>query len=494
MILYINQHKFHFEMENLCRIFYPHEKIIRVDGKAEEKQEFFVETSLLLQEAGADISVRVKQKDKAFEKETFVPTEQRENWELQMATLLFQALSELTGYVPEWGVLTGVRPAKLMRRLLEEGASKEAAETYFQNQLLVSPAKTSLAMEVAQREKPIIARNSPKDYSLYISIPFCPTRCSYCSFVSHSMKQAQRLLQPYLLLLHKEIEHTGRMMRTLGLQLRTVYIGGGTPTTLSAEQLDALTECIETHFCLSGIEEFTVEAGRPDTITADKLDVLKKRGVGRISINPQTLNDSVLETIGRKHTAQQTLDAFYLARAHGFDNINMDLIAGLPGDTLESFGTTLKQVVSLDPESITVHTLALKRSSSIVMQEGYSYETEKDLTVDQLKLVTDTMREKQFLPYYMYRQSRTIGNLENVGYAKSGCECLYNIYMMDETHTVVACGAGGVTKLKEPGGTSIERIYDYKYPYEYIDRFDTMLERKQGILDFYHRIFANSPQ
>ena len=488
MVLYIFNHKFHYEMENLCRVFFPHEKIEKIYGEAKNEEQFYVETKFAETDGAGRIDVNVKLNDGTYKSASVNcgNTAGSDEAELKMAVLLFGLLSERTGYRPAWGVLTGVRPAKLMRKLREE-YGEESAVKYFKDSLLVSDAKTRLALEVEKNERKIIENNAEKDYSLYISIPFCPTRCAYCSFVSHSMDKARKLLPDYLKLLEREIEYTAGLANRLGLRLRTVYIGGGTPTTLDAFQMDSLLKSLEKCFNASGSEEYTVEAGRPDTVDGEKLNVIHSHGVTRISINPQTFNDDALEAIGRRHSSAQTLKAYELARRCGFKNINMDLIAGLPRDTEETFKKTIDITTELGPESVTVHTLALKRSSYMVMDGGYSYTTEADLTAKQLDIVMDSMKKYGYLPYYMYRQSRTVGNLENVGYAFKGFECMYNVYMMDETHTVLACGAGAVTKLKEYGTNRIDRVYNFKYPYEYIGRFDELLQRKQAIMDFYSK-------
>lgn len=298
----------------------------------------------------------------------------------------------------------------------------------------------------------------------------------------------EKLLPEYVRLLARELEITGEYARSLGLRLESVYFGGGTPTTLSPQEILYLAQAIEKNFDLSAMREYTMEAGRPDTITPEKLEAMKQIGISRISINPQTLNDSVLQHIGRRHSAQQALDAFALARKHGFDNINMDLIAGLPLDTFESFSNTLGKVTALAPESVTVHTLALKRSSSIVTHgEAGSLETTAELTGKMLRETTDVLQAHDYYPYYMYRQSRCIGNLENVGWCLPGKESLYNVFMMEEVHTVLAAGAGAVTKLKAPKGNYLERVFNYKYPYEYISRFDDLMERKKKITEFYEK-------
>ena len=313
--------------------------------------------------------------------------------------------------------------------------------------------------------------------SLYISIPFCPSRCSYCSFVSHSIAEAGKLIPAYVDCLCRELSIWGELIRRLELKLDTVYIGGGTPTAISAEQLGQIMDAVRANMHMDPVREYTVEAGRPDTITPEKLEVIRSHGATRITINPQTLNDKVLRAIGRKHTAQQAVDAFRLARSLGFANINMDLIAGLPEDTPDSFRDTLDRVIALDPESITVHTLTLKRSAALYAQGGSQIANPAAAMVD---YSVRRLPEAGYRPYYLYRQKNTLENLENVGYAKPGFESLYNILIMDETQTILGAGCAASTKLVTPDG-QITRIHNHKFPYEYIGRFDSLMEKKQQI-------------
>ncbi len=396
--------------------------------------------------------------------------------EKQLAKAMVRVLSEITGTVPPWGILTGVRPSKLMRRLAEK-TGDENARSLFVNEYLVSPEKASLALSVASVQKRAVSLNTPDSFSLYISVPFCPTRCSYCSFVSHSIASAKKLIPEYIRLLCREIEMCAEMAKDSGLHLETVYIGGGTPTSFTAEELKTVTDALTRSFDMRSVREFTVEAGRPDTVDREKLVVLKNAGVTRVSINPQTFSDEVLKNIGRPHTGNDAVEKYLLAREVGFDSINMDFIAGLPGDTYESFKASIEKAVELSPDNITVHTLALKRSANIVTE----HETENVCrdTVRMTDFSQQLLTKEGFLPYYMYRQSKSIGNLENIGWCKPDKECLYNIYMMEELHSVVACGGGAVTKLVTPGGERVERIYNFKYPYEYINRFDEQIGRKQ---------------
>lgn len=472
MVLVNKGHSFNYETENLCRVFFPLEKIEVTDEDRESSRKIITE------KVNDKISVEIsfENEDKFLEK----ICNESDDFELEIATLLFKGLTEITEYIPRWGLLTGVRPSKLMLKLCEEMGEEKAYE-YFTQKLLVSDEKTSLAMSVAKCEEKIISRSERNSFSLYISIPFCPTRCNYCSFVSHSIEKTKKLMAPYVENLCEEIKLTGEIAKNLGLKLETVYFGGGTPTTLSAEQLEKLLVAVEENFDLSTCFEYTVEAGRPDTVTREKLDVLKRKGVTRISINPQTFNDKVLENIGRKHTAEDTISAFRMAREAGFDNINMDLIAGLSGDTLESFSHTLDVINELSPENVTVHTLALKRSSNLAGDTtGLSGGR---LANDMINLSHEKLAS--YIPYYMYRQSKSLGNLENVGWCKNGYECAYNIFMMEECHTILACGAGAVTKLKDPDSNVIERIFNFKYPYEYNDRLPELIERKNRIYGFY---------
>lgn len=404
--------------------------------------------------------------------------------ELVSAQLLYKLLCDFTGLTQPWGILTGVRPVKLLRRLAEE-SSEEQAVKKFEKDFFVSNEKIALSRETEHNERKILELSKPESFSLYVGIPFCPSRCSYCSFVMASIERAEKLIEPYTKLLCEEIKRTAEIANKLGLRLETVYFGGGTPTTLSAEQLDTVLRTVNNSFDMSTCREFTVEAGRPDTIDIAKLFALKENKVDRISINPQTVNDEVLKTIGRKHTAQQFFDAFELARKCGFDNINTDLIAGLPTDTPESFKNSLDSIVRLNAECITVHTLCMKRASRLTT-EGVTLDLQQARDAREMLAYTQNiLGQNEYIPYYMYRQSRMVGNLENVGWSKKGFESLYNVYVMDETHTILACGSGGVTKLKRNNPDYLERIFNFKYPYEYIDRFDELIQRKSGIMQFY---------
>lgn len=472
-ILVIN-HKYHYEMEKLVRIFFPNEKIEVIRDENTDGYD-------LLTSVGGSITVAVNLEN--FKKTLTAPL--CGDNEMQMGRMVYNLFGEYTGFYPQWGVLTGVRPSKLLLAT-DERLGREKTREYFKKDLLVSDEKYELARSVADCEKKIIASSRPDSFSLYISVPFCPTRCSYCSFVSHAVESptAKKLLPEYAELLFEELKITGETARNLGLRLESVYVGGGTPTTFSAEQLSRLVGTVENNFDLSSCREFTVEAGRPDTITREKLQALKDGPVDRISINPQTFSDSVLQAVGRKHSAADTVEAFNTAREMGFDNINMDLIAGLPTDTFDGFCRSLDTALSLNPENITVHTLAVKRSSSIGMNSP-KVTAENALKVSEMLSYTYEKLSSLYHPYYMYRQSKSAGSLENTGWCRDNRECIYNIFMMEECHTILSCGGGAVTKLKAPYGDEIERIFNYKYPYEYISDFSVLLERKKRITEFY---------
>lgn len=477
MNLYVKNHNFHFELENLTRLFFPNEKITVIRDFSEPQPPYiYTEVSDKI-----TISVNIGSFNKS---ETAVKKLTDDDNELVSAQLLYKLLCDFTGLTQPWGILTGVRPVKLLRKLAEE-SNEEQAVKKFLNDFFVSNEKTALSRETEHNERKILELSRPESFSLYVGIPFCPSRCSYCSFVMASIERAEKLIEPYTKLLCEEIKRTAEIANKLGLRLETVYFGGGTPTTLSAEQLDTVLRTVNKCFDMSTCREFTVEAGRPDTIDIAKLFALKENKVDRISINPQTTNDEVLKTIGRKHTAQQFFDAFELARKCGFDNINTDLIAGLPTDTPESFKNSLDSIVRLNAECITVHTLCMKRASRLTT-EGVTLDLQQARDAREMLAYTQNiLGQNEYIPYYMYRQSRMVGNLENVGWSKRGFESLYNVYVMDETHTILACGSGGVTKLKRNNPDYLERIFNFKYPYEYIDRFDELIQRKSGIMQFY---------
>ncbi len=382
--------------------------------------------------------------------------------------------SEILGYRPSWGMLTGVRPTKVAMEMLLSGNSKAKVKKTLNTDYFVIPKKAALATDIARREQKIIGEPNIKDCSVYVSIPFCPSRCSYCSFVSYTTPKLLSLIPAYLDKLCEELSAVLNTVKERELNLKTVYIGGGTPTILTAEQLRRLLSLINSKVDVSALEEFTLEGGRPDTIDAEKLAVAREYGVTRISVNPQSLNEQVIRAIGRSHSTDEFYRAFEIAKASGIKCINTDLIAGLPGDNFKYFSATFDKIVALEPENITVHTFCVKKAADILAQNQNVYsirggDAGKCVDYSQLRA-----QSAGYLPYYMYRQKNTVGNFENVGFALEGTEGLYNIYMMEEVHSILAVGAGAVTKLVEyhPANiaqTKIIRCFNPKYPYEYLD-------------------------
>ena len=392
----------------------------------------------------------------------------------------FKAARDLTGRTPAWGALTGIRPAKLAGSLLEKGLTPKAADRVLRDTYFVSSQRRRLAIECAQAGLAAKAGLEKRDISLYVGIPFCPTRCAYCSFVSADVGRTFSLMEPYVDALCREIAAAGAAVRRGGRRIRSVYIGGGTPTTLSPALLDRLMGALEGAFDLSACAEYTVEAGRPDTITAEKLSVLRERGCTRVSVNPQSMDDRVLAAIGRAHSAADILQAWDLVRRAGFPYANMDLIAGLPTDTPEGFRASLDQVLSLGPENVTVHTLALKKGSRLTLEKNGALPAPEQVSA-MLDYAWGALRAAGYAPYYLYRQKYMSGGFENVGWCRPGAESLYNICMMEELHTILSLGSGGVTKVIDPRAGSLVRQANPKYPKEYIETLDPILQAKENL-------------
>ncbi len=394
----------------------------------------------------------------------------------------YDAGTAALGKEPPWGALTGVRPVKIPAKAMLAGATPAQAEKVLRDTYRVSPGRRKLAMDCAQASLAAQRSLGEHEVSLYVGIPFCPTRCAYCSFVSADVGRALKLIDPFLDTLSKEIRATGAMLADAGLRVRTVYFGGGTPTTLTAPQLDRLMGELAEHIDLSACTEYTVEAGRPDTITAEKLAVLKRRGCDRVSVNPQSMSDAVLAAMGRAHRAADILGAFALVRESGIGCVNMDLIAGLPGDSADGFRASLDQVLSLAPENVTVHTLALKKGSRLM--EGETPLPPGEDVAAMLDYAWRALRESGQIPYYLYRQKYMSGSFENVGWCLPGTESLYNICMMEELHTIVSLGGGGVTKLVDRHTGYIQRVANAKYPQEYIQKIDAICADKARVAEF----------
>ena len=483
MTITLINNTFSYEMEKLTMAFFPDRKIT-VDPESYEGETELITVSREEKDGADTVSAEFTDSAENLHTEASEAVVDGEDPELAAGRALYRALSAATGVFPKWGILTGVRPSKVMMK--HWNASGEAAALdYFQNGLFVSPQKAELALKVAKREQAIMETTTEDSFSLYVGIPFCSSRCLYCSFVSESIAspRAKALYPAYFEKLLEELKVVGDIAEKAGRKLRTVYIGGGTPSTRSAEQTLTLLQTIREHFDFSHCNELTFEAGRADSITREKLDAMLQGGADRISINPQTMTDSILQAMGRNHTVQDVYDVYADAVAAGFENINMDLIAGLPGDDPENFKRSRGDVIALDPASITVHTLAYKRSSSLIpTTELFSRGQETSAMVDS---ANEALAAHGYVPYYMYRQTRSVGNLENVGWSRPGFASAYNVFMMEECQDIFSCGAGAVTKMLVPGTTDIIRVFNYKYPYEYVDRFEQLIANKAKIREFY---------
>ncbi len=400
----------------------------------------------------------------------------------------FKAARDITGHTPSWGALTGIRPGKVAARFLEEGKSEAQTDRILRDTYFVSPARRRLAIETAQAGIKAQQELQPNEISLYVGIPFCPTRCAYCSFVSASVEKSFGLIEPYLDVLLQEITEAARMVQETGLKIKSFYMGGGTPTTLSAQQMDRLLQHLNRSFDLSNCVEYCIEAGRPDTIDRDKLQVLLDNGADRISVNPQSMEDHVLQAIGRRHSAEDIIRIMELVASMNFPHVNMDLIAGLPEDTPEGFCRTLDKCLTFGADNITVHTLSLKKGSRILL-EG-SKIPDAEAVGKMLDYADPTLRGAGFDPYYLYRQKYMSGSFENVGWCKPGAEGLYNIYIMEELHSILSLGAGGSTKMVDARAGHIERVFHAKFPKEYIQRVDKRQENIESFRTFHEHMLG----
>ena len=387
-------------------------------------------------------------------------------------------MKKFNSYVP-WGILTGIRPVKIVHNLLDKNLSDKDIRENLKTNYLISDEKIDLALSIAKRERKFIYPIDKNKISLYISIPFCPTRCYYCSFPANPLKQFGHLKKEYIDKLIIEIKGLAKLLKETHKEIETLYIGGGTPTTLDAEEMDILIKALYKELDLSSIKEFTVEAGRPDTINREILECLKKNNVTRISINPQTMNQETLDKIGRGHSVNEIKEAFHLAREIGFDNINMDLILGLEGENVDMVRNTLEEIKKLSPESLTVHTLAIKRASKLKEKMDEYVLTQYEEMVKMIDLSMEYAKEMNLNPYYMYRQKQMLGNLENIGYAKEGYECIYNMQIMEEKQSNYALGAGAISKFVYIDEDRIERVENVKNVEQYIDRVEEMIDRKK---------------
>ena len=398
----------------------------------------------------------------------------------------FLAAREVLGSAPPWGMLTGVRPDKPVTWALAAGKTALQALQMMEEEYFVSPDRAALAVETGGVALRAARDLGKQDIAVYVGIPFCPTRCAYCSFVSQSVERSFALVPPYVDALVEEIRSGGKMVRETGLRVRSFYMGGGTPTTLSAEQMDRVLTAFEEAFDRGHCDEITVEAGRPDTITAEKLAVLKAHGVTRVSVNPQTMEDHVLRAIGRRHTAADIEAAMELVAGYGFPHVNMDLIAGLPADTPEGFRRSLDRCLAFGTDNVTVHTLALKKGSRILL-EGLPIPGPEDVAA-MLDYAAPALRKAGYSPYYLYRQKYMSGSFENTGWCRPGAECWYNVQIMSELCSILSFGAGGSTKMVEPGTNHIERVFNLKYPKEYTERPEKAAANQAAFAAFYESL------
>lgn len=489
----LNRAEYEYDIHSLVKAFFPEENVFVADREKESPEEpvhyhmdvKFLENKISIKfyetqgdETEHSGGYRIPEgRTPAAQAEAAADHEDHRETKNRLKRALYRMLSEYTGSTLPWGDLTGIRPTKLPMAMLEEGRDKADIARYMQETYLCSPEKAQLSIEIAERELSLLRKlDYENGYSLYIGIPFCPTTCLYCSFTSFSLAAWKNRVDEYLDALEKEIDFTAA--RFAHKKLNTIYIGGGTPTTLSPRQLDRLLRKIKCSFDLSYLVEFTVEAGRPDSITEEKLQVLRRHGIDRISINPQTMKQATLDLIGRRHTVEQTVDSFHMARRLGFDNINMDLIVGLPGEELSDVADTMEAIRALEPDNLTVHSLALKRAARLnICKDDY-----KDFkivnTEAHVELTAQAARSMGMSPYYLYRQKNMAGNLENVGYAKPGKAGVYNVLIMEEKQTIMALGAGATTKFVSDGGARIERVENVKDITHYFARIDEMIARK----------------
>lgn len=483
IIVRLNRPEFEYDIHSLVKAFYPKQD---VSVTAEEKT--YEEPAVWeMQLSYLDNSIRIAWWENGEEaahelpgREFSVDFSDRSAVKNTLKQNLYEMLSGYTGESLPWGTLTGIRPTKIPMKLLEEGEDRDAIASYMKETYLASDEKIRLSIDIAKRELKLLSKiDYENGYSLYIGIPFCPTTCLYCSFTSYPLSAWAKRVDAYLDALEHEIDYVA--VKFAGKRLNAIYIGGGTPTTLEPYQLDRLIRKIKCSFDLSDCLEFTVEAGRPDSITREKLLVLRRHGISRISINPQTMKDETLRLIGRHHTVEQTRESFLLARELGFDNINMDLILGLPGEDLTDVRRTMEQIRELEPDNITVHSLALKRAARLNMFKENYKDYRMVNTQEHMELVASCAREMGLSPYYLYRQKSMAGNLENVGYAAHGKAGVYNILIMEEKQTIVACGAGSITKRVSSDGR-IERCENVKDVALYIEKIDEMIDRKRRLL------------
>lgn len=473
MKLILNEPKYEHLVREIITAYIPKLKIETTDTITEDED--YTKVDIRNGDFGTEYSATVSIDGKKYTNTIIEDTPHK----LTVSRLVGDLLKEHIPVDLPWGILTGIRPAKMVREMYNKGISYEEISGTFRKDYSVHEDKTKLAIDVAKKEIEIINDINPKGISLYIGIPFCPTRCLYCSFTSQSIKFSNTLVEPYMDALFREIDYLAEHLASTSTPIETIYIGGGTPTALNERNLERLMHKIDNSFDLSYAKEYTVEAGRPDTITKAKLVTLKNAGVSRISINPQTMHQKTLDIIGRCHTPDDIINCCNMAVQLGFDHINTDLIAGLPGEEVEDFLYTLDKIREINPSSVTVHTMSVKHGSYLDMNYSLYTPTATEKVNRMLTEADCMLRTMGKEPYYLYRQKNMLGNLENVGYCTPGRECLYNIYIMEEVQSIYSLGAGGSTKIVN--GDNIERVFNVKEVAEYIRRIDEMIERKEAL-------------
>ena len=475
------------DLRAMLQAFYPEERISAV---SEEELRSFgdnliseIRFILKARYVGKELILQIEEMKKVlFSAYIYGDPEDRKRFRNSMKLGVYRLLSEYSGRTLPWGSLTGMRPTKIASQRRAEGMSDKDIEEYYMQTYDCSPEKARLSTYVSKRENRILSEADPEsDYCLYIGIPFCPSRCLYCSFAAYPIARYKDYVWDYIDAVIVELQNIALM--NTGRKLISVYVGGGTPTSLTAGQLEKLLGAVRDIFDMSSVREFTVEAGRPDSISSDKLSAMKRCGVTRISINPQTMNDRTLRAIGRNHSSEQIRSAFGTARSMGFRDINMDLIAGLPDEDIADLENTLSEVLRLRPDSVTVHSLAVKRAARL-SEELAAYQPRINLDAPEMvSLAEKRLTAKGYKPYYLYRQRNIAGNLENVGYAREGFECLYNILIIEEHIDIFAAGAGGVSRIRRADGSATMRAANVKSVEEYIDRVDEMVARKRKAVE-----------
>ncbi|WP_427339093.1 coproporphyrinogen dehydrogenase HemZ [Caloranaerobacter sp. DY30410] len=484
-------HDFTYEVFELLRVFFVNDEIKFIDEKAlVNDQSLLIESILYKNNDYYVAETNIKKSDKLLSSSVINEAEkigvkdfsEKKKMKTIVKMSIYEAVTKVVEIKAPWGILTGVRPTKVVHELIDKGYNDEFILEILLNNYKMFKEKAKLILDIARLQRKYIYPVSKTNFSLYVSIPFCPTRCVYCSFPSNPLDKTKDYVNEYVDKLIYEIDKVGEL--TKNMKINTVYIGGGTPTSISISYLEKIIDRIQNVFGIDNIAEFTVEAGRPDTISRDVLTKLKKLGIDRISINPQTMNENTLKLIGRKHSSKDILKAFSLAREIGFSNINMDLIVGLPNESVEDIVKTMEFIVKLKPDNLTVHTMAIKRASKL-NESLDDFKLSKQKEIEKMIDITKKFAyEMGMYPYYLYRQKQILGNMENVGYTLPGKECLYNILIMEEKQTILAVGAGGVSKIFFPDENRIERVPNVKNLYEYLKRVDEMVERKKSLLSY----------